>query len=104
MKLVIKNTGKKETVLEFSSAKTHDFLVKNAQDDFVWRWSDGRAFAQSFFSRALTSGQKMTFVSNWNQKIDQESPAPVGRYSVEAEFSALGQFTKLGPLYFELVD
>ena len=90
--------------MKFSSAKSHDFLIKNANGALVWQWSDGRAFAQSFFSKTLKSGQEMTLTSNWNQKINHENPAPVGKYTAEAEFSAVGRSTKLGHLSFELVD
>ena len=104
LELVIINTGKKETVLAFSSAKTHDFFIENDKGALVWQWSDGRAFVQSFMSKQLKSGQELTLTSSWNQKNNQGIPAPVGKYTVKAELNAIGRFLSLGPLHIELVD
>jgi len=103
LRLVIKNTTGAKTDLSFGSAQTHDFVVKDADNDLVWRWSHDRAFAQIFVKKSLRPGAKMTFVSAWDQTTNKNRPAPAGKYRVEAEFLAIGNFAAVGPLHIEIV-
>lgn len=89
--------------MRFSSAKTNDFIVKTSNGSPVWRWSDDRVFAQSFFSKTLPSGDSLSFTSSWNQETDRKIPAPVGKYTLEAELNAVGIDSQPGPLVIELV-
>lgn len=90
--------------MEFSSAKTHDFIVKTSGGAPIWRWSGDMVFAQSFFSKTLKSGAELLLSSNWNQETDRKSPAALGKYTVEAELNARGKFLKPGPLFIEIVE
>lgn len=100
---MVRNTGSKSTKLEFSSAKTHDFLVKDSGGKLVWQWSADRMFAQVILSKTLKPGEKMAFRSNWNQKTDRGSPVPAGKYKLVAELSTIGKLSKLGPLSIEII-
>ncbi len=104
MELVIENTSEKETELEFSSAKTHDFIIETSRGRRVWQWSSGRAFGQAFMTRTLKSGEKTTLSSAWDQVTDSETRAPAGKYTAKAEFYARSRFTRLGPISFEVTD
>ncbi|MFQ3319627.1 MAG: hypothetical protein ACI8UR_002302 [Natronomonas sp.] len=70
------NGGDTSVELTFRDACTADFAVYE-DDEAVWRYSDGRAFAQVLTSADLQPGETATFEETW------PNPEP-GDYTAEA--------------------
>ncbi len=70
------NAGDTPIELTFRDACRADFAVYDG-DEEVWRYSDGRAFAQSLTEANLQPGEEATFEELW------PTPAP-GDYTAEA--------------------
>ncbi|KKK69865.1 hypothetical protein LCGC14_2929770, partial [marine sediment metagenome] len=102
-KLVIRNTSDKTIELKWPSAKTHDFVVRNAKRKIIWRWSKDKSFAQAFKTKTLKSGSKMVIKSIWDQKTNSGKTTPRGKYTIWAEFNPMSYSKKLGPLGIRLV-
>lgn len=62
--LEVKNTGKRDEV-RFASGKTHDFVVFDANDREVWRWSTGRMFTQMLQTKHLKTGDSVRYEARW---------------------------------------
>ncbi|HKS05840.1 MAG TPA: BsuPI-related putative proteinase inhibitor [Gemmatimonadaceae bacterium] len=60
----VTNTGKRDE-MRFTSGKTHDFAVFDANDREVWRWSTGRLFTQSLQTRQLKTGDAVRYEAMW---------------------------------------
>lgn len=59
--LAVTNTGRKLTELRFPDGQTHDFIVRDAADREVWRWSAGRLFTQALRTRPIERGETVEF-------------------------------------------
>jgi hypothetical protein len=75
--LTVENTSAKLVELRFPSGHTHDFVVLDAAEREVWRWSEGRMFTQTLQTKQLKRGDVMAYDATW-------SDAPAGRYTVVA--------------------
>ncbi len=75
--LTVENTTPKLVELRFPSGHTHDFVVLDAAEREVWRWSSGRMFTQTLQTKQLKRGDVMAYDATW-------SDAPAGRYTVVA--------------------
>lgn len=71
------NDGSEPVELTFRDAGQADFAVYDDGDE-VWRWSDGRMFAQVLQSARLEPGEEAVFEEEW------PDPDP-GDYTAEAE-------------------
>lgn len=76
----IENTGDDPVELNFSDSQTHDVAVFDDGTE-VWRWSEGRMFAQMLQSETLAPGEETTYEVAW------EAPSP-GDYEAVAELVA----------------
>ncbi len=85
LRLSITNTGTKPHALTFPSAQTHDFTIADKSDKVVWRWSDGRAFAQTFSTRNLEPGAAGTL--NFFGAV-KAGALPPGEYTVSGWLTA----------------
>ncbi|WP_224269257.1 BsuPI-related putative proteinase inhibitor [Haloprofundus salinisoli] len=80
--LTVENRGDERVTLSFRDARRAEFVVTDADGDSeVWRWSDGRMFAQMLGSETLDPGESMTFEGVW------DDPEP-GEYAVVGELAA----------------
>lgn len=75
----VENTGGDPVDLSFSSAQTHDVVVRDDGAD-VWRFSEGQMFAQMLGSETLGPGEAVTYEATW------EDPDP-GSYEAVAELA-----------------
>lgn len=78
--LTVVNAGDGAVSLTFRDGGTADFVVLDG-DREVWRWSDGRAFAQVVRTVDLASGEQFTAEGEWTD------PAP-GEYEAVGELRA----------------
>ncbi len=64
--LDVRNNTKKMVELRFPSGKTHDFIVKNASGQEVWRWSKSRMFTQGLQNKLVKAKDAAVFVEEWS--------------------------------------
>lgn len=76
----VTNTSDEPVTLRFSDACTADVAVRDDGRE-VWRFSDGRMFAQVITEETIGPGESETFDVEWP---DPES----GEYTAEAELCA----------------
>lgn len=76
--LQVTNSGPAAVELEFGTAERYDFAVLAPDGAEVWRWSEGRAFAQVVGSERLAPGGTLRYEAWW---------APAGR---RGRFVAVG--------------
>lgn len=69
----VKNPDDEPSALTFRDAGQADLAVFDANDREVWRWSDGKMFAQMIEEASLAPGEEVTFDFEWG------SPEP-GEY------------------------
>lgn len=73
----IVNAGDTPIELTFRDACRADFSVSQTDDGEIWRYSDGRVFAQAITTADLQPGETASFEAEW--------PDPVpGNYTAEA--------------------
>jgi len=76
----VANAGDETVELEFMDACTAEFVLV-ADGEEVWRFTDGRAFAQVLSSDTLAPGESVTYEAEWTD------PQP-GVYTAIAELRA----------------
>ncbi len=77
---VVRNQAEEPVDLTFTSGQTADVVVQ-ADDEEVWRWSEGQMFTQTIETRTLDPGASITTELTW------EDPVP-GSYTAEATLAA----------------
>lgn len=76
------NTGKESRKLSFRSSQRYDFWVVDVNGYEIWRWSEGRMFAQVLEDVVLGSAQKSEFTENWNLVDSKGAPVKGGEYKL----------------------
>ena len=61
----ITNATDKKLELTFPSGQTHDFIILDASQREIWRWSRERMFTQSVQTKMLDGGETLTFDERW---------------------------------------
>lgn len=74
------NTGREET-LTFPSGKRYDFWITDADDEELWRWSEGKFFTQAVENVAVPGGSGESFSETWRAEAS-------GDFTVHAELFA----------------
>ena len=77
----VENVGDEAVELQFSDSQRAEVTASDG-DETVWRFSDGRAFAQMMATERLAPGEQFTFECAW------EHP-PAGTFDVEATLTAI---------------
>lgn len=65
------NTGREET-LTFPSGKLYDFWITDADDEELWRWSEGRFFTQAVENVQVPGGSGESFSETWRADTSGE--------------------------------
>src|SRR5450756_2171987 len=65
VKYTITNLTDKPLVLTFLSAQQYDWTITDAEGNLIYRWSDGRAFAQVITQLTIPAGASEGFESSW---------------------------------------
>jgi hypothetical protein len=63
--LVVENAGHDPVSVTFRDSGDADFAVLTAAGEEVWRWSDGRLFAQTLRPAEFAPGESATFEAEW---------------------------------------
>jgi hypothetical protein len=79
--LTVRNTSNRPIRAPFASAQQYDFEVWRG-DQLVYRWSQGRVFAQALTELRLNPGQAITFTGTWNQRSADGVRVQPGEYTV----------------------
>jgi hypothetical protein len=77
MILTVRNDGRAPVTLAFPTSQRYDFQVMDEDGGVLWRWSDGRAFAQVPGEEHLQPGESLSWLATFDGAL-----AP-GEYAVE---------------------
>lgn len=88
--LVARNTGTTPVSLTFPSAQRYDLVIGDATGREIWRWSEGKVFAQVMATQMLAPGQNLSFEIQWDQKGEAGAQVPPGSYKARAWLTARG--------------
>ncbi|KTG10321.1 hypothetical protein AUR64_12150 [Haloprofundus marisrubri] len=92
--LTVENQGDESVTLSFRDARRAEFVVSDAAGDGeVWRWSDGRMFAQMLGSETLDAGESMTFEGVWDDPVPGEYVAIGELAAADADADAETHFS-----------
>ncbi|WP_224336436.1 BsuPI-related putative proteinase inhibitor [Haloprofundus halobius] len=92
--LTVENRGDERVTLSFRDARRAEFVVTDTGGGGeVWRWSDGRMFAQMLGSETLDPGEATTFESVWDDSEPGEYVAVGELAAVDADAEAQTQFS-----------
>ena len=100
LRITLANSGATAQRLEFSSARTHDAIVRAAGGREVWRWSQGRMFAQMLSELILAPGESRELTLRWDP-TGSEGGAP-GDYVAVALIPVLGAPIQSAPVAFSI--
>lgn len=70
----VENASTESVELEFRSGLVADFVVL-ADDEEVWRYSDGMMFTQALQSETLAPGEAFTYPATWDDPTPGEYEA-----------------------------
>lgn len=79
--------------LTFRDAGQADFAVLTREGEEVWRWSEGRMFAQALQTARLEPGETATFEGTWPDPEPGEYTAVATLRVREREISARADFS-----------
>lgn len=77
------NTGSEPLTLQFPTAQRFDFEVIEIQRS-IWKWSDGRMFAQVVSTLTLAPGESRRFTARWSQRDRDGGLVAPGTYLIRA--------------------
>lgn len=66
LNFLLTNGETRKVELSFPSGQTHDFVVLDALDREVWRWSTGRIFTQAMQNQVLEQNESLTYRASWD--------------------------------------
>lgn len=76
--LQITNHARERVVLAFPTGQRYDVFIEDTAGRVVWRWSDGRVFAQVLGEEALDPGHRLRY------RVSVRATLPPARYQVKA--------------------
>lgn len=79
--LTLANPGDAPQFFSFRSSHQYDFMIRQG-DQKVWRWSDGRMFAQALTQLILQPHETRTFRETWDQNGLKGEPVSPGSYEL----------------------
>ena len=83
LELTVKNSSARAVRIPFATQQKYDFEVWR-DNRLVWRWSQGKQFAQSITAVVLQPGGTATYRTNWELRNNAGMYVPAGRYQVRA--------------------
>ena len=87
--LTVHNVSDAPRSLALPSAQTFEFAVTSADGAEVWRWSQGRMFAQMLTELSLAPGESRRFEARWDRTRPDGTRAGPGEYRVVGSIPAL---------------
>lgn len=80
--LTKRNVTNRAIVLRYRTSQRFDFVVRRGRE-LVWRWSDGRVFAQTTATVRLAPGESQVFRATWDQRDTRGRQVSPGIYTIE---------------------
>jgi len=102
LRITVGNPGTTLQRLDFSSARTHDAIVRTTGGREVWRWSHGRQFAQMLSQLTLAPGESHELSLRWDPSQSGGAGAREGDYVAVGLVPALGAPIESGPVAFAI--
>ncbi|WP_246999843.1 BsuPI-related putative proteinase inhibitor [Halosolutus gelatinilyticus] len=90
--LTVTNAGDDPLELQFSDACRAEFVVESEGRE-VWRFTDGRMFAQVLGSETIDPGARATYEGEWSDPESGEYTALGALQSRNATYEARTEFT-----------
>ncbi len=85
MTLRLINCASEPITQTFPDAQRYDFVAKTGDDDEVWRWSNGMAFAEVQGEETYEPNEEITFTETWDQLDSEGQQVEPGQYELAAE-------------------
>jgi hypothetical protein len=82
MTLRVFNSFEHPIILPFASGQKFDFLICDADDRLVWRWSEGKFFTMALTELTIGPGESKTFDASYVFVDKEGNPMPEGLYTV----------------------
>jgi hypothetical protein len=76
--------------LVFPSGQNYDLVIRNAKDEIVYRWSDGRFFTMIYRRETLAPRRERAYAVVVRLADKTGAPLPQGLYTAEAWFTTEG--------------
>jgi hypothetical protein len=102
LRITLANPGGTSQRLDFSSARTHDAVVRTASGREVWRWSHGRQFAQMLSELTLAPGESRELSLRWDPAQAEGTTPGGGDYVAIGLIPALGAPIQSAPVAFSI--
>jgi Intracellular proteinase inhibitor len=87
--MIVTNTSEKILPFQFRTGQTYDFVIRDASNKEVWRWSKGNFFTQVVRADSIRPNGKWQFEVMWNRTDNDDKPVPAGQYRVTAIITSL---------------
>lgn len=88
----VENTGDESVGMQFSDAQEFDVTVED-DGGTVWRYGEGRMFAQMLSSSDLAPGERKEYETEWTDPDDGEFLATAELVANDAECTADAEFS-----------
>lgn len=99
-RLTLRNSTTDPLPLEFGSGQTYDLVIRDSDNEEVYRWSEGRAFTMVFRSEQFTGE------ANWVESVRLAGADgkvfPTGHYVAEAWLTTTGEQRFASSAKFEI--
>ena len=83
MTLKIFNYTQEDIIFHFNTSQRYDFIIENEEGNEIWRWSEGRMFAQMLGKESLgPHNPEVIYMSEYNDELSS------GYYKVTGIFVA----------------
>ena len=102
LRMTLRNATDTPLELVFPSGQSYDVVIRNAKDEVVYRWSDGKAFAMIFRRETLAPRRERNFVLSVQLGDKDNKPLPQGRYTAEAWLATEGGKRYTATVGFEI--
>lgn len=86
--LSVENTDSETHELSFNSSQRFDFWLEDSSGREVWRWSDGRVFAQMLETIDIKLGESISYAEDWPLMDSNGTVVEPGNYTVFAKIVA----------------
>ena len=80
--LSLTNCAENDVNLFYSDSQRYEFIVKDEGGEEVWRWSEGKEFAQEPGEESVKSGEVLALTEIWDQRDQDGQLVPLGLYQI----------------------
>lgn len=91
-RFALQNRTDQDLALDFRTAQVFDIVLRNASGREVWRWSDGRLFAQFGSQQIVAAGKDLVIEEQILTRIGR-TDIPPGDYTLEIALSSVQRFS-----------